>query len=286
MVRYSVKPGYCDWSGGDQGCWLSGRDCDGTWTSGMDMVGTRFSCTLHKTLLEMPLGKCSFGNTITTSLTSTCAPNPESCENSSASTSFTNFSRATSSEGETCLVKTARFGSCGGNDDNPMCRFSPNDCPSKDWTFPHDACSCDKVQVGACQSIQKPSAAVCAVDPKACSPTLQTWIPVDEVQFTMGFDCFLCRPPKSNGVEEDNFTSNSGPMPADETTMNRNVLIGTIVGAVGFLTLLLVTTVWLHRRHLGQQQEDGKTDHTPPATVVMASSARMLEEASDDVSIL
>lgn len=294
MARFSVKPGYCDRAddGGRRECWLSGRDCDGSWTSGMEMIGTWHDCTLHGTLLEMPLGKCSFS--IGSTSTNTCAPNPESCERtirSDSSTAFTDYSAASSDTPATCWVETTQFGSCGGsNDDGPMCRFSPNDCPSdrnNSWVFPDSSCSCDQVGVGACQSNLEPAAVVCAVDSQACNSALQTWIPVDEVRSTLGVDCFLCRSLKSSGVEEGFASSNnnSGPMPSDETTMNRNVLVGTITGAVVFFALLLVAAVWLRGRRLRQPQ-DSKTDNAPPASVVMTSSARMMEETSDDISIL
>jgi len=118
-------------------------------------------CLLQSNIKEKPLGRCQTGNR-------ECSPNQKSCLGD-----WLNLE-------EDCLVKDTIFGSC-----DDRCSWSPDDCVSGEkWTFPSTGCSCDKVQVGACE---KDGMKYCAVSYAGCDIETKWLSPLEAV------DCFLCR---------------------------------------------------------------------------------------------
>jgi len=128
-----------------------------------DSLSLESRCMSQEALRSKPLGRCKE--------TGICAPTAKSCSRGL----WTNLD-------DDCQVKDQIFGRCGSR-----CSWSPDSCsPDELWVFPSTGCTCDKVQVGACE---KDNILYCAVSPDACDDEANWMSPIE------AGECFMCKDP-------------------------------------------------------------------------------------------
>jgi len=220
-------------------------------------------CLWSSTVHEKRVGQCSDG---------TCSPNKASC---GSGLDFMDAKQST----ENCDVDSTAFGRCGDR-----CSWSPDDCSvGEEWTFPSEGCSCDKVQVGACE---KDGQIFCSVSPDSCDDKA-TWLHALDVVSTTPNVCYLCRAKsipivpttapvaapvaapvdlnkpssKDSIIAVDNVKSPSaesnpsvGYNPSTSSKPsggpNTGVVVGAVVGGVGGAAMVLVLFMFARKRQI------------------------------------
>lgn len=280
--RQSVKPGAC-MHGGMAICALSKSFCESTadsWISGMEMeifsTGHGSDCPTQQTLQELPLGRCD-------SSTGICTPNAASCPSDGV------YIPATTND--ECILNTVAFGSC---DTDRTCYFSPEDCADiSSWTFPDTACTCDRVKVGACSSVNT-GAFTCAVDALACGSN-EKFIKPQDVFDTAGFYCYLCReatvnassPPldetkgtsgQDAGISQDQSTQTK----SDEGSSKTKAIIGSSIGATaGVISIIVLLAIWRNKKVAKTSKDANESETSIPVGIDTVHS-----HADEEVSVL
>jgi len=219
-------------------------------------------CLHSSTIQEKLLGECA---------DRTCSPNESSC----SGIGFRDVLQSTRS----CSVEGTMFGRCGDR-----CSWSPDNClADEEWTFPSPGCSCDMVQVGSCE---KDGKHFCAVSPDSCD-VKATWLSPTAVS-TTGTNCFLCREKISvahnTAVDSSGISASEGSTSVGSTSgvstsgggSNKNVgvIVGSVVGGVGGLAMVVAAFVFVRRR----QDRNGREVVTAPLPTIGVDK--------DDVSVL
>jgi hypothetical protein len=270
MTRKSVQGGYCNWPD-TAGCALTKFECDdpSNFLSARQMQSGPIrahggSCRWQDSVKETYLGKCTTEDGVPTQ----CATEVEACPENDATRGFLEREYD-------CTVETTSFGRC----DYGMCAWSHKHCcQDNTWEAFDEACTCDKVQVGACSRyIDGARESYCAVSEDACDDE-QTWIAPQEVMQSSGFDCFLCREeslpntPPSVGVvttDENNFSAVAGK--------NSQTTIMVVVAAGAVLALSIVGLVgWkaFRTKRAAKRAGNGvfaKEEAAPPAMAIQIS---------------
>uniref|UniRef100_A0A7S0CMF9 Uncharacterized protein n=1 Tax=Proboscia inermis TaxID=420281 RepID=A0A7S0CMF9_9STRA len=172
--RFHVKAGYCNAMGTLNGfCVLDSGQCGPgqgfTSTKLTDSAGFFRSCTTRDNTEGIFLGACGEG----------CASDETSCD--------TDFSLDFGAELRAgCTMKKAAYGDCDGR-----CVWSANDCSNSETYGFTENCTCDQVQVGACQGLAVGEPMFCAVSPGACDPS-QEWRTIAQLA-EQDISCYLCR---------------------------------------------------------------------------------------------
>lgn len=148
---------------------------------------------------------------------------------------------------------TTLFGRCSADD---TCYWSQNDCPEEDpssWipAYNHgnppslsddEACTCDKVRVGACLDQEF---YFCAVSAAACDGASE-WINATSLRNHQSAPaCFLCR---ALDFDKPPTTFDGITVKGDDNKGNQAVVIGVTVGTVGGLAALFGLAVLVHSR--------------------------------------
>jgi len=203
-------------------------------------------CLHSKTIHEKRLGECADG---------TCSPNEASCDG-------LDFADVEQSTG-TCIVENTSFGRCGDR-----CSWTSDDCTDEVWTFPSQECSCDQVQVGACQ---KDGLIFCAVSSDSCDDEA-TWLSPMDVTTTTSFRCYLCRE-KTQVQSNNNAVDNEETIPGISKRSNGSV-IGAVVGSLAGAVIVLILFVFVRKRQ--GQNSNG----------VVKAPLPSVDINKDDVSVL
>jgi len=240
MSRKSVQGAYCPDKGyGTDACILQKSECptNARFSSSREMQGSPNIahggiCLHSQTVHEMPLGSCVDG---------TCSPNEASCGV---------LGLHSVKDVETCLVKNTAFGRCGDR-----CSWSPDDCGDNKWIFPSQGCSCDQVEVGACE---KDGHIFCAVSSDSCDDT-SIWLSRDRVKSTTAYQCFLCREktkPIEPDTNEDLNNEDGANVSPDRASRGTSALVGGLTGGLVGAAMVVILFLFIRKRQAGKA---GKT---------------------------
>jgi len=276
MSRKSVQAAYCPQNGyGSNACVLQKSECpfnNGFYSSREMQNSPNIAhggiCLHSLTVKEKPMGSCADG---------TCSPNEASCGE---------LGYHSVKDAETCLVQNTSFGRCGDR-----CSWSPDDCVGDNWSFPSQGCSCDQVEVGACE---KDGFVYCAVSPDSCDDR-SIWLSHDEVEFTTDYRCYLCREniKPSDSVAKnsadadssiDSVATNSADMDpsindrtevsSERSTSAPGAVIGGIIGGIVGVTMVMILVLFVRKR---QAQKAKNVNKAPMKT---------FDVETDNVSVL
>lgn len=255
LSRKSVQGAYCPKNGyGADACVLQKSECptNDSFYSSREMQGSPNVahggiCLHSQTVFELPLGSCVDG---------TCSPNEASCGV---------LGLHSVKDVETCLVQNTAFGRCGDR-----CSWSPDDCGDNKWIFPSQGCSCDQVEVGACE---KDGLIFCAVSSDSCDDK-STWLSRDKVKSTTANQCFLCRektkPFEPKPIEPDaNETLNNEDLNIEDlnnedganftpgrASTGTSALVGGLTGGLVGAAMVVILFLFIRKR---QAEKAGKT---------------------------
>jgi len=179
-------------------------------------------CLHSQTVQELAMGNCADG---------TCSPNEASCGD---------LGPHTNNDTKNCQTKETLFGRCGNR-----CLWSPVDCEGN-WVFPSEDCTCDKVEVGACE---KDGSIFCSVSPDSCDKD-SNWLSSLEVVRT-GYQCYLCR---EEAVTLDLEYENSEDVAllediSEASDNSGTIIVGVTAGIVGAVMVLIVS-LFIRRRQI------------------------------------
>uniref|UniRef100_A0A7S0CMH6 Uncharacterized protein n=1 Tax=Proboscia inermis TaxID=420281 RepID=A0A7S0CMH6_9STRA len=248
--RFHVKAGYCNAMGTLNGfCVLDSGQCGPgqgfTSTKLTDSAGFFRSCTTRDNTEGIFLGACGEG----------CASDETSCD--------TDFSLDFGAELRAgCTMKKAAYGDCDGR-----CVWSANDCSNSETYGFTENCTCDQVQVGACQGLAVGEPMFCAVSPGACDPS-QEWRTIAQLA-EQDISCYLCRgaskpqpvapkpdplplspptmqPTSTPTMQPTTEVVESMPLAVEED--NNVAMIGGIVGGVAAGLLVLIGVLFFRRK--------------------------------------
>lgn len=232
--RFHVSGAYCNAMGTLNGfCALDSGQCgpDQRFTSSKltDSAGAFRACLTRDNTENTFLGTCGEG----------CASDEPSCTDFDFQLDWGAELRAG------CTMKKAVYGDCDGR-----CVWSATECSNGETYGITENCTCDRVQVGACQTVGEPM--FCAVSPGACDPS-QEWLTIAQLAEQEDISCYLCRgapKPQPLPISPPTMQPTMQPTDAVESPLaveedNNVAMIGGIVGGVaaGLLVLLVVFLV-------------------------------------------
>lgn len=251
------------------------------------------SCLPQAAVKSMPLGRCGDGN---------CAPNEASCASMVGFVDSDPTNPWAPGTPNVCDTEKTVYGRCGDR-----CSWSPDDCAAgEEWTFPSQGCSCEHVQVGACE---KDGIAFCAPSPNSCD-AVDTWMGPLALTSAMDLECFLCRAtpagldfdespqdssdpvpddipvipdPSSDSLDEvlgtpDKLGSLEEPSGSDDSSSDVGLIVGATLGAVfgGFLIVLFLA-FYAKKRQASTTASQKREVVTPPHSIT-ASAPEDVEE--------
>lgn len=287
MTRRSVKGGHCSWPD-TGGCALTKLECDdpANFLSVRQMLNAPVrahggSCRWQESVKKTVLGRCTTDGGVSTQ----CATEVEACPENDATRGF--LDRVSE-----CTVETTSFGRC----DYGTCVWSHKHCVEDNtWDAFDEACTCDKVQVGACtRLVDGEKESFCAVSEDACDDE-QTWIAPQGVKQASGFDCFLCRETKTPSiapVADEGGIIEAVTAETASKTANTNATTIIVVAIVGAVVALFIIGIagwksFLVRR-AAKRSGDGafaKKEAGPPTTDIEISESGPATDM-DDASVL